>query len=232
MGAPAFRAALVSIVMIASALCWRMAVLKALTAPLGPLSSSSGITSSFRPSTPPLALISSAASSPDCTTAGATTLLTPLRPTGTAMTIAFLSAESTVPADESAAPSTTSRTARDRTPRALRTVSILVPPPGEGVPLLTAAPSGPSALDHKVPLDALPRAFVRRLSRLHHRSDLQNGVPVGDGQGEANVLLDDHDGDAFCPTLLGQNALEPRDHRRLESLGDLVHQDHARPGQE
>jgi len=63
-----------------------------------------------------LALISSTASSPDCTTAGATTLLTPLRPTGTAMTIGFLSCDCTAPAGTMAAITTTNRAASDRNP--------------------------------------------------------------------------------------------------------------------
>src|SRR5258705_122419 len=87
MGSPALRAALVSMVMIASALCCRIAVLNAFTAPAGPLSSSSGISLTGRPMMPPLAFSSSTASSADCTTAGATTLFTPERPTGTAMTM-------------------------------------------------------------------------------------------------------------------------------------------------
>ena len=109
-GAPALRAALVSMVMITSALCCRIAVLNAFTAPAGPLSSSSGISFTGRPMMPPLAFSSSTASSADCTTAGATTLFTPERPTGTAMTIGCLSADcAAAPPDSVASPSISAR---------------------------------------------------------------------------------------------------------------------------
>ena len=95
MGAPALRAALVSMVMMTSALSWRMPVLNALTAPAGPLSSSRGTTLTGWPRMPPFAFSSSAASWADCTTAGATTLFTPLSPSGMAITTGFFCCDRT-----------------------------------------------------------------------------------------------------------------------------------------
>ena len=55
---------------------------RAFWAPAAPEASSAISRASFLPRTPPAALISSTASSADCTTEGATTLLAPERPTG------------------------------------------------------------------------------------------------------------------------------------------------------
>src|SRR5262245_57824720 len=224
MGAPALRAALVSIVMIASALCCRIAVLNALTAPAGPLSSSSGMTWILRPSTPPLALISSAASSADWTTAGATTLLTPLRPTGMVMTIAFFSCDCTAPPGSIATPRTTTRATTDRVLPAR--ISRMSPSPSSGrTGRRTHADT--SLLNPQVRLDALPRPGVGRVPTLDQAPDLQDGVPIRQRQGEADVLLHEHDRHPLRAPLMRQDVLEPRDHCRLKAFADLVDQDQA-----
>ena len=81
-GRPALRAALVSMEINALTFFWKISESKAFCAPAAPEPSSATSRTTFLPMMPPLALISSAASSADCTTEGATTLLAPLRPTG------------------------------------------------------------------------------------------------------------------------------------------------------
>src|SRR5258707_13442623 len=82
-GRPALRAALVSIEISTLTFFWKMSASNAFCAPAAPEPSSATSSASGWPSTPPLALISSTASSADCTTDGATTELAPERPTGT-----------------------------------------------------------------------------------------------------------------------------------------------------
>jgi hypothetical protein len=84
-GRPALRAADVSIEIRLSTFFWKINESNARGAPAAPLASSETSSASFLPSTPPAALISSTASCAACTTDGATTLLAPLRPTGTPM---------------------------------------------------------------------------------------------------------------------------------------------------
>ena len=92
MGRPALRAALVSIEMRAFTFFWKISESKAFWAPAAPEPSSATSSTTFLPMMPPLALISSAASSADCTTEGATTLLAPLRPTGIPILISWAQA--------------------------------------------------------------------------------------------------------------------------------------------
>src|SRR5215472_14667213 len=86
-GRPALRAALVSMEMRTSALFLKTSRSKAFCARPAPDPSSTTASVRFRPSTPPALLISSTASSADCTTDGATTLFAPDRPTGTPILI-------------------------------------------------------------------------------------------------------------------------------------------------
>src|SRR5215470_16757750 len=86
-GRPALRAALVSIEISTLTFFWKISASNAFCAPAAPEPSSATSSASGRPSTPPYALISSTASSADCTTDGATTELAPERPTGTPILI-------------------------------------------------------------------------------------------------------------------------------------------------
>ena len=86
-GSAALRAALVSIEISTSTFFWKIRESNAFCAPAAPEPSSATSSASCRPRMPPLALISSTASSADCTTEGATTLLAPHRPTGTPILI-------------------------------------------------------------------------------------------------------------------------------------------------
>src|SRR5450432_2056570 len=86
-GRPALRAALVSIEISTLTFFWKISASNAFCAPAAPDASSATSSANGRPSTPPLALISATASSADCTTEGATTLLAPDRPTGTPILI-------------------------------------------------------------------------------------------------------------------------------------------------
>src|SRR6266478_121407 len=82
-GRPALGAALDSIEISTLTFFWKISASNAFCAPAAPEPSSATSSASGWPSTPPLALISSTASSADCTTDGATTELAPERPTGT-----------------------------------------------------------------------------------------------------------------------------------------------------
>src|SRR6201997_2157955 len=69
-GRPALRAALVSIEISTLTFFWNTRASNAFCAPAAPEASSATSSASGRPSTPPLVLISSTASSADCTTGG------------------------------------------------------------------------------------------------------------------------------------------------------------------
>ena len=58
---------------------------------------------------------------------------------------------------------------------------------------------------------------------------LDDIVPVGDGRGEAEVLLDQHDGEAL-PLQPGDGAADLLDDDRGEPLGRLVEQEELRAG--
>src|SRR5207249_1049920 len=198
-------------------------------------SSSSGTSWSFRPRTPPLALISSTASSPDGTRAGATTLLTPLSPTGTAMTIGFLSCDRTAPAGTITSASTASRVASNRGLLLAQLFRMSRSPLFEAVREPSPrdrASCWSGALQDEVSLDTLPRPGVGRAPGFHHRSHLQDRVPIGERQGEVDVLLHEHDRQPGGSPLFHQRFPQPRDHRRLEALADLVDEDHAGPRQQ
>ncbi len=83
-GRPALRAALVSMEIRTLIFFWKISESNAFCAPAAPLPSSATSSARSRPSTPPLALISSTASSAACTTEGATTLLAPREADGNA----------------------------------------------------------------------------------------------------------------------------------------------------
>src|SRR6266478_4772222 len=93
-GRPALRAALVSIEISTLTFFWKMSASNAFCAPAAPEPSSATSSANGRPSTPPLALISSTASPADCTTDGATTELAPERPTGTPILMGSAAVES------------------------------------------------------------------------------------------------------------------------------------------
>src|SRR5437763_1539083 len=128
-GKAALRAALVSMEIRTSTFFCEIKASKAFCAPAAPDASSATSSTSCRPSTPPLALISSTASCADWTTDGATTLLAPDSPTGTPI---LMGSAANAKLDSAAADAVKSNAAESERIGVMTSVLLLVAISGDG----------------------------------------------------------------------------------------------------
>src|ERR1043166_2059043 len=85
------------------------------------------------------------------------------------------------------------------------------------------------------PMSQRQRAFERRLVHVGPAAGVDDGAAVHDGKivaefaREVEILLDQHDRDLAEVAQIGNRSADVFDDRRLDALGRLVEEQHARP---